>query len=152
MATYYYDTSAAAKHYRAEVGTQAVDDLLADSASRHYLSSLGIVEILSAFARLTRMGQVTALEFARLRARLLNDVASGLWQIVLLTPTEYQRAQELIALHAVAKGLRTLDALQLATALAVDAVAELDHFVCADANLCQVAAAENLRVLNPESA
>jgi predicted nucleic acid-binding protein len=72
MADHCYDTSAAVKHYRAEVGTAKVDGLLADRASRHYLSTLGAVEIHSVFARLVRTGQVTAAEFRRLRGRLLK--------------------------------------------------------------------------------
>jgi hypothetical protein len=42
MAEHFYDTSAAVKHYRAELGTAKVDALLADTASRHYLSALGV--------------------------------------------------------------------------------------------------------------
>jgi hypothetical protein len=47
--------------------------------------------------------------------------------------------------------LRTLDSLQLATALDLRARAMLDHLVCADVNLCKIAAAEGLSVLNPET-
>ena len=39
MADHFYDTSAAVKHYRAELGTAKVDALLADAASRHFLST-----------------------------------------------------------------------------------------------------------------
>ena len=42
MAEHFYDTSAAVKHYRAELGTAKVDALLADTASRHYLATLGV--------------------------------------------------------------------------------------------------------------
>jgi hypothetical protein len=45
MAEHFHDTSAAVKHYRNEPGTARVDALLADTASRHYLSTLGVVEI-----------------------------------------------------------------------------------------------------------
>jgi hypothetical protein len=47
--------------------------------------------------------------------------------------------------------IRTLDALQLATALDLRERAVLDHFMCADVNLCQIATAEGLSVINPES-
>ena len=51
MADDFYDTSAAAKHYRAELGTAKVDSLLVERASRHSLSTL-VVEAHSVFARL----------------------------------------------------------------------------------------------------
>jgi hypothetical protein len=77
MAEYFFDTSAAVKHYRSELGTAKVDALLADPSSRHYLSTLGVIELHSVFARLVRNGQITASEFLRLRGRLLTDIASG---------------------------------------------------------------------------
>jgi predicted nucleic acid-binding protein len=150
MAEHFYDTSAAVKHYRAELGTAKVDTLLADTASRHFLSTLGVVEIHSAFSRLVRLGQITAAEFHRLRGRLLADIASGVWQVVQVTPADFQQAQQLLVRHATTQSLRTLDALQLAVALALHALAPLDDFVCADANLCLLAAAEGLTVVNPE--
>jgi hypothetical protein len=67
-----------------------------------------------------------------------------------VTPVDFQQAQQLLVRHALTRSLRTLDALQLAVALTLHALAPLDHFVCADANLCLVAAAEGLPVLNPE--
>jgi predicted nucleic acid-binding protein len=150
MAEHFYDTSAAVKHYRAELGTAKVDRLLADTASRHYLSTLGVVEAHSVFARLVRMGQITALEFHRLRGRLLADIASGLWQIIQVTPADFQQAQQLLVCHATTRGLRTMDALQLAVALSLHATSPLDDFVCADANLCLLAATEGLTTVNPE--
>jgi predicted nucleic acid-binding protein len=150
MAEHFYDTSAAVKRYRTEAGTPKVDSLLADPASRHYLSTLGVVEVHSAFGRLVRMGEITAIEFHRLRGRLLSDIASGLWRIVKVTQADYQEAQQLLVRHAPTRSLRTLDALQLAVALGLYPLAPLDDVICADANLCQIAVAEGLPVLNPE--
>lgn len=150
MAEHFYDTSAAVKHYRAELGTAKVDNFLADAASRHYLSTLGVVEMHSVFARLVRMGQITPVEFHRLRGRLLNDIASGQWSIVQMTPADFQQAQQLLIKHAITRSLRTLDAIQLAIAIGLNTIVPLDDFLCADANLCIVAAAEGLVVINPE--
>ncbi len=47
--------------------------------------------------------------------------------------------------------LRTADALHLAVALRLRDRESLDYFVSADANLCQIAEAEQLSVLNPET-
>ena len=45
--------------------------------------------------------------------------------------------------------LRTLDALQLAVALALSHQGMIDHFVCADYRLCEMAIVEGLSVINP---
>ena len=63
---------------------------------------------------------------------------------------QFQPAQQLLIRHATTRNLRTLDVLQLAVALAVHAITPLDDFICADANLCLVASAEGLTVINPE--
>jgi predicted nucleic acid-binding protein len=150
MAEHFYDTSAAVKHYRSELGTAKVDGLLADPASGHYLSTLGVIEVHSVFARLVRMGQITPQDFQRLRGLLLSDIASRLWRVVQVTPADFQQAQQLLVRHAPTRGFRTLDALQLAVALGLHAITPLDDFICADANLCLIAAAETLNVINPE--
>jgi predicted nucleic acid-binding protein len=150
MAEHFYDTSAAVKHYRVELGTPRVDGFLADPVSRHFLSTFGVVEMHSAFARLVRVGQITPAEFHHLRGRLLSDIASGLWRVVQVTPADFQQAQHLLVQYATTRGLRTLDALQLAVALGLHAVVPLDHFVCADASLCFIASAEGLPALNLE--
>jgi hypothetical protein len=45
--------------------------------------------------------------------------------------------------------LRALDAIQLAVALHVHRLLPVDHFVCADQRLCDVAALEGLAVIKP---
>jgi hypothetical protein len=132
------------------LGTPKVDSLLADSASRHYLSSVGVVEMHSTFAHLVRMGQITPVESHRLRGRLLSDIASGLWRIVKGTPADLQQAQQLLVHHATIRSLRTLDSLQLAVASGLNSIIHIDDFICVDANLCNVAAAEGLAIINPE--
>jgi predicted nucleic acid-binding protein len=150
MADRFFDTSAAVKHYRVEVGTGKVDKFLAEAGARHLLSALSVVELHSVLARLVRMGQITAADFHLARGRFLADIAAGLWQIVALLDTHFHRAQQLLAHHGLSHSLRTLDALQLAVALDLHGSAPLAAFVCADANLCLVAAAEGLTIANPE--
>jgi hypothetical protein len=150
MAERFFDTSAVAKHYRAEVGTARVDALLAEPAARHLLSDLGVVELHSIFARLARTGQITAADFHQARGRFLADIAAGLWHAVPVPVAHFHNAQQLLVRHGLTRGLRTLDALQLAVALGCKALSPLDAFVCADVNLGYVAAAEGLTVINPE--
>jgi predicted nucleic acid-binding protein len=150
MADRFFDTSAAAKHYRVEVGTATVDAFLAEAGARHFLSDLSVVELHSVFARLVRTGQITAADFHLARGRFLADIASNLWQMVSITTAHFHEAQQLLLRHGLAHSLRTLDAIQLAAALSLNALGTLSAFVCADANLCRIAAAEGLVVVNPE--
>ncbi len=79
MADRFFDTSAVAKHYRAEVGTAQVDGLLAEIGARHYLSDLSVVELHSVFARLVRTGEITDAVFhlARGVSSPISPPASG---------------------------------------------------------------------------
>jgi hypothetical protein len=43
VAERFFHASAAAKHYRAEVGTPEVDAFLGEAGSRHFISSLAVV-------------------------------------------------------------------------------------------------------------
>jgi predicted nucleic acid-binding protein len=150
MAERFFDTSAVAKRYRVEAGTPMVDALLAESGSRHWISTLSVVELHSVLARLVRTGQITAADFDLVRARFLADIAAGLWHAVPVTDRHFLRARQLIIRHGPSRNLRTLDAIQLGVAMEFRAAGPPDAFVCADATLGQVAAAEGLTVLNPE--
>ena len=149
MADRFYDTSAFAKHYRAELGTAKVDAFLAETGSHHFISALGVVELHSVFARLVRVGQISAADFHLARGRFLADIASGLWQVIPSTATHFHHAQQLLVRHGLGRSLRTLDALHLAATL-LNTLGPLDAFVSADSNLCLVAAAEGMTVVNPE--
>jgi len=109
-----------------------------------------VVELHSVFARLVRTGQISAADFHLARGRFLADIAAGLWLDVPVAMAHFHHAQQLLVLHGLSHNLRALDALQLAVALALNAAAPLGAFVCADANLCHIAAASGLAVINPE--
>jgi predicted nucleic acid-binding protein len=150
MADHFFDTSACVKHYRVEVGTIKVDTLLAEVGARHFISALTVVEVHSVFARLVRTGQITPADFHLARGRFLADIAGVLCQVVPADASDFHHAQQLLVGHGLVHSLRTLDALQLAVALGLNAGGPLDGFVCADANLCLVANIEGLTVVNPE--
>src|SRR5579885_2921151 len=107
MADRFFDTSAAAKHYRVEAGTARVDALLAESGSRHFLSALSVVELHSAFARLARTGHLSATDFRSACGRSLADITAGLWQLVPVTDAHFRLARQLVVQHGRARSLRT---------------------------------------------
>jgi predicted nucleic acid-binding protein len=150
MADRFFDTSATVKHYLPEIGTAKVDSLLAEVSARHFLSELGVVELQSVFARQVRTGQITVADFALFRGRFLADIASGLWTVLPVTGRDFHFAQQPLARHGLTRSLRTLDAIQLAVAVAQHATAPLHAFVCADLNLNHLASSDGLAVLNPE--
>src|SRR5207302_9603953 len=109
-----------------------------------FVSALGVVEMHSVLARHVRAGQITAADFHLARGRFLADIAAGLWQVVPISLTQFHHAEQLLVGHGLGHNLRTLDALQLVVALGLNASGPLYAYVCADANLCLIAAAEGL--------
>jgi predicted nucleic acid-binding protein len=150
MADYFFDSSALGKHYHVEVGTAEVDRLLKEPGARPFISRLSLVELQSVFAGKVRTGVITEADFQLLRRRFLTDVTRRRLHVVRMTGFHYQEAERLIRKHGTSRSLRTLDALQLSVALDLRSRGMLDHFVCADKNLCAVAGLEGLSVINPE--
>jgi predicted nucleic acid-binding protein len=150
MPNYFFDTSALSKNYHNEVGTPRVEQLLREPSIRHFISRLSVIEIQSVFAGKVRTGVISESDFGTLRRRFLTDVARRRLDVVRLSAFHYQEAERLIRTHAMSSSLRTLDAIQLSVALDLRARGLSNYFVCADRNLCKVAIAEALTVINPE--
>ncbi len=149
MVVYYHDTSALVKHYHEEIGTAVVDQIISVPNNSHYLSRLAGIELRSASAKNVRMDLITVVDFHNLHGKFQADIRNGQFQILHLLSRHLQKAENLIIQHATTNSLRTLDAIQLAVALDFHQRHRLDFFVCADANLCMVAIAEGLAVINP---
>ena len=150
MRRYFFDTSALVKHYHAEFGTPEVRGLLTEPGAESVISRIATVEMLSGFAGKVRTGALSAAGFTTLRGRFLADVKRRVVRPVRVINAHYQVASVLISHHGMIRQLRTLDAIQLAVALRLHQAASINHFVCADQRLCDVATAEGLAVFNPE--
>jgi predicted nucleic acid-binding protein len=142
LPNYFFDTSALAKVYRQEVGSDFVDRILSEPASRHIISRLTVVEMESVLALKARMGEIDqqAISIAR-RRRLLIAAVNG---------EHFRGARELLVKHGAIEALRTLDALQLSVALVLKRAGLVTVFVAADQRLCRVAILEGFVVTNPE--
>ena len=151
MVQYFFDTSAAVKYYHAEIGTRAVSAMFAQPGRRVLISSLGFIEIQSAFALKVRSAVHDRKAAGIQRARLLLDVAAGDIEVFSITEDHFATAERLIGRYGFGYRLRTLDALQLAVALDLATQGLVDHFVAADQPLGEVASLEGLGVINPES-
>ena len=126
----YVDTSATVKLVLAEAETDALVEFLGSVERRLLTSRVGVVE-------LRRVGRRAGADPDR------ADVVAAALDVV-----ELDARVERVAVGLDA-GLRTLDAVHLATALAIGD--GLEGFVCYDARLAAAASREGLTVLAPGS-
>lgn len=151
MPNYFLDTSALAKLYHKEIGSEHMDRILEERGSRSIISHLSIVEMDSVLAIKMRTGEIDepAMEIARRRFRA--DLAQ---QRLLVAPPVLERhfhsARKLLVQYGVSEGLRTLDALQLAIALDLRQLGHIGVLVAADQRLCRVASIAGCASVNPE--
>ena len=149
MAGYYLDSSALVKYYHPEeAGSGAVIRLVGEPNSRHFISRLTTVEVVSAFALKARTREIEEDEFEPLRQRFLRDVAQRHFQNLRLTNAHYQDAVGLFRAHFM-KRFRAYDSIHLSVALDLNRRGFLNHFVSADESLCSVAMDEGLSTINP---
>jgi predicted nucleic acid-binding protein len=131
----YFDTSVLVKRYVKEAGSSASRKLL--QRYRFLSSALAPVEALSAFSRRRTAGEITQRDFLSIRSRLHKD--RDYWELVEVGPIVLSQAEELVQ----KTGLKTLDALHVASALTFQAASGLTvPFVTADVR--QRDAAESL--------
>lgn len=151
MPNYFLDTSALAKRYHKESGSEYMDRILEQPGSQSLISHLSIVELESVLAIKTRTGEIDrqALEIARRRFRA--DLAQQRLNVVPpVHERHFQSARKLIVQYGVTEGLRTLDALQLAIAVDLPQMGHVALFVAADQRLCRVASLAGCSAVNPE--
>jgi predicted nucleic acid-binding protein len=131
----YFDTSVLMKRYVKEAGSPAARKLL--QRYRFLSSALAPVEALSALSRRRTAGEITQRDFLAIRSRLHKD--RDYWELIEVGPIVLSQAEDLVQ----KTGLRTLDALHVASALTFQATSGLTiPFVTADAR--QRDAAESL--------
>lgn len=152
MPGYFVDTSALAKLYHWEVGSERMEALIEAPGNRLIISQLSLVEIESVFATKVRTGVIDKAALAQLRGRFYADLSRGRFRVALLERRHFQGAEALVRTYALDHALRTLDALQLSVALDLCRRGAASELVTSDKALCEVAALEGLAVLNPLSA
>ena len=145
----FVDTSALAKLYHWEVGTDVMESLT-QSSQPIDVSRLAVLEMQSVFAGKVRTGQLAQSAADLLRLRFRGDLDGRRFKTVAIQSRHYHTADLLIVRHG-PTGLRTLDSLQLSVALDLAGNGLVRHFVMADRNLSKVAASEGFTVINPET-
>jgi len=132
----FFDSSAFAKRYVREEGTDAVISWC-DQATELCLSGIALPEIVSAFCRLLRENRVSPVQYHHLKTLLMADITDA--AICDLTPEVLRHS--IIALEK--NVLRGMDAIHLGSAL----VLTVDVFVSADVRQCAAATQAGLRVV-----
>lgn len=145
----FLDTSALAKLYHAEGGSEAVERLL-DQAPFVLVSRLAVVEMYSVLSGKVRTGVLSGIDAELARRTFRTDVRRKRVRVIALRNRHYELAASLIEKHGNVQGLKTLDSLQLAVAVDLAQNGLVDSFVTADKVLARVALLENLVVLDPE--
>jgi predicted nucleic acid-binding protein len=132
----FFDTSAFAKRYIREAGT---DEVLAwcERASELALAVIAMPELISAFRRLSRERRLTETQYRQLKSDLAADVADAF--VCDVNPLVLKHA--ITALEATA--IRGMDAIHVGAAQACSA----EIFISADARQCAAAAKAGLRVV-----
>ena len=152
MPLHYLDTSALAKRYLPEAGTDWVNALF--SSEPLAISHLAMVELASALARRTREGDLTA----ETRDAIFRAFAADIDQLVVLElgPEVVQQATTMLLEAPRTVRLLSLDALHVATARVAFARARrrgvaAGAFVTADKDLAAAAEWAGLKLLTPEN-
>ncbi|MBL8216021.1 MAG: type II toxin-antitoxin system VapC family toxin [Bryobacterales bacterium] len=146
----FFDTSALAKLYHQEVGSEIVDVLLSPPQTA-FVSRLGITEMHSVLAAKVRTRVLTSPDHDLVCRKFRADARRQRFRVVALRARHFLMAEELLAAHGQTISLRTLDALQLAVALDLAKSGFVKVLVTADRALLKAASLESLACLNPEA-
>jgi predicted nucleic acid-binding protein len=150
MSRYFLDSSALAKRYRSEAGTDTVDRIVEHPDSACLVSRLALTELCSLFALRIRVGDITQREFDIVRDLVRSDLRSGRLTMLPVWPSHFDKADELLVTEGFQRGLRALDAIQVAIAMEASTPTPAT-FVAADKKLLTVVPSCGLAILHPEN-
>jgi len=147
MAYYYLDTSALAKRYAPEAGSEVVDAIIDDKSNVIIIGNIAITELYSALSKKRRLGEISDKDFLLAIYQVEKDISENLYRFLEIDNQTIKATKILILTYTT---LRTYDSIHLALALEL---AELNPtIVTSDMVLFQVCQSEELRVINPEKA
>ena len=96
MALLFLDTSALAKYYRREPGSEFVERLFADADAQRVISRLAIVEMESAFATKVRTGEIDGETALIARRRLESDLGRRTILMAAVSDDHFEIARRLL--------------------------------------------------------
>jgi predicted nucleic acid-binding protein len=146
----FLDTNVLVKLYHEEAGTDKLTAFLNLYASDLILtlSDLTKIEFHSALWKRVRMKEIKPKTVRKILVALTTDWR--MFNVVEVDRTVKEQAAELLDHYALQTNLRTLDAIQLSTAISAHPIVPIDYFVTSDGKLLTIA--ENFfPVFNPEA-
>jgi len=149
---YFFDTSALVKRFHKELGSKAVGEVFTERGNRIFTSRLGLLELTSVAAIKFRTGAMSAEEANGFLTAVGESATLQQFIVRRILEEDYDRAQKLLTQYAQQHSLRTLDSLQLASAIRLASSSQVDFFVTSDRTLAKVAALEGFAVIIPEEA
>jgi len=132
----FFDSSAFAKRYIMEAGSEKVERICSQSGMLG-VSSICLPEIISALCRLRRQSVITEDEYGSAKQALWKDVEDAI--ICNISPSVIRQSIDILESHKV----RTLDALHVACALEFGA----EVFVSSDIQQLSAAKGAGLKIL-----
>lgn len=146
MSSYFFDTSALVKRYHEEEGTGTVDEILDREGVDVLISSLTVIETVSAFRRKYNRGEISESEMEQLISVFFRE---ALDEFVILPMEEslLNFSFELV----LEDDLRTLDSLQLSVGLSLAQEVEEIVFVTADEALAETGKRHDLETVVPQA-
>jgi len=146
LSSYFLDTSALAKLYVREPGTDRMLELAAQAQTNLVILSLSRVELRAAVQRRVRSRDLSK-QNADIAVASFNEHLGAVYIVQHVTEALIERALGLIDKH----GLRAYDSIQLAGCLTLPMQDNEDRaiFTCADSKLVAAAEEEGWPVMNP---
>lgn len=136
----YFDTSVLLKRYIREAGSVQARAIL--RRHRFLSSAIAPVEAISALCRRRALGELSEQDLTVILSRMRQD--RSYWELVAVTPLVLTQAEELIR----TTGVKTLDALHLASVLAFQAMSGIRiPFITADIRQRDAASQLDLTVM-----
>lgn len=152
MPNYFFDTSACAKLYHREAGSDYMDRIVGQRGSLAIISHLSIVELESVLSIKMRTGEIDEQHAEVARRCLRADLRQRRLMVGSpVQPRHFHAARLLLVRYGATEGLRTLDALQLAIALDLKDTGQIVMLIAADQRLCRVATLAGCPAANPEN-
>ncbi len=141
---YFFDTSALVKLYHDEDGTNTLDNMIDADNPIIVISDIGIVEMVSALLKKARMNLTDIMTCNVAIACFESDICK--FEVIEVNTDIKNSARQLLKDFGTVFGLKTLDALQLASAVSASEISKLDLFIVTDETLGKVAIRKGLRV------
>lgn len=144
MQYFYFDTSALAKRYSPEKGSNAVNKLIEPKNNIIVIGNIAITELYAALSKKLRMKEITPQDFQYAIYRFEADISKGIYKFLEIDNQTINNSKMLLLSHP---NLRAYDSIHLA--LALELFKLIPTVVTSDSVLLETCRSENLKVIDP---